>query len=492
MEWIKAILLVLAIFGVIGVSEILRKIFQFDPEVTRKVIHIAVGVFVFPAPLIFKSSLPVILIALFFIVLNFLSLKLKVFKGMDSVERQTYGTVYYPLAFLILVIAFWNSYPAIISISMLILALGDAFAAIVGESVKNPKLYNLTGDRKSVQGSLSMFITSFLVVLTFLILTDNSKLWWGDVLNLPVEKIILISLLTALFVSVVEGIGSYGFDNLFIPLGSAFMLHLLVVADKLNQSLLAFSLAVLIAVVSYRLKFLSLSGSVGTFLLAVIIFSVGGWKWTIPILAFFVLSSIISKMGRKRREKFDLIFEKTSTRDIYQVLANGGVAGLIALIYHFYPRELLYYVYLASVSAATFDTWATEIGTLFLSKPRLITNLKPVEPGVSGGVSLKGTLGGLIGSIFIFLSATIWIKWSLFKLVSVVLAGFIGSFVDSLLGATIQAQYKCNVCSKITEKVFHCGEVTDLIHGKVWINNDFVNFVCTTSGALAGLIIMIV
>ena len=307
-------------------------------------------------------------------------MKLKVFKGMDSVERQTYGTVYYPLAFLILVIAFWNSYPAIISISMLILALGDAFAAIVGESVKNPKLYNLTGDRKSVQGSLSMFITSFLVVLTFLILTDNSKLWWGDVLNLPVEKIILISLLTALFVSVVEGIGSYGFDNLFIPLGSAFMLHLLVVADKLNQSLLAFSLAVLIAVVSYRLKFLSLSGSVGTFLLAVIIFSVGGWKWTIPILAFFVLSSIISKMGRKRREKFDLIFEKTSTRDIYQVLANGGVAGLIALIYHFYPRELLYYVYLASVSAATFDTWATEIGTLFLSKPRLITNLKPVEP----------------------------------------------------------------------------------------------------------------
>ena len=80
----------------------------------------------------------------------------------------------------------------------------------------------------------------------------------------------------------------------------------------------------------------------------------------------------------------------------------------------------------------------------------------------------------------------------MFKLVSVVLAGFIGSFVDSLLGATIQAQYKCNVCSKITEKVFHCGEVTDLIHGKVWINNDFVNFVCTTSGALAGLIIMIV
>ncbi len=492
MEWAKAILLVVAIFTIIGISEILRKIFQFSPEVTRKVTHIAVGVVVFPTPLIFKSSLPVVLIAIFFIVVNFLSLKFKVFKGMDSVERQTYGTVYYPLAFLLLVIAFWNSYPALISISMLILALGDAFAAIVGESVKTPKFYNLTGDNKSVQGSLAMFITSFFVVLTFLILTGSSRLWWGDVLSLSVWEAIFISVLTALFVSVVEGVGSYGWDNFFIPLASAFMLHLLIVADKLNQSLLAFGLAILIAVASYRLKFLSLSGSVATFLLAVVIFSVGGWKWTFPILTFFVLSSIISKVGKERRKKFDLIFEKTSTRDIYQVLANGGIAGLIALFYHFYPKDVLYYVYLASISAATFDTWATEIGTLFLSKPRLITNLKPVEPGTSGGVSIAGTLGGFIGSVFIFSSAVLWVKWNLFKLVAVVLAGFIGSLVDSLLGATIQAQYKCNVCSKVTEKVFHCGRLTDLIHGKGWINNDFVNFICTTSGALSGLIIMIV
>ena len=492
MEWAKAILLVVAIFTIIGISEILRKIFQFSPEVTRKVTHIAVGVVVFPTPLIFKSSLPVVLIAIFFIVVNFLSLKFKVFKGMDSVERQTYGTVYYPLAFLLLVIAFWNSYPALISISMLILALGDAFAAIVGESVKTPKFYNLTGDNKSVQGSLAMFITSFFVVLTFLILTGSSRLWWGDVLSLSVWEAIFISVLTALFVSVVEGVGSYGWDNFFIPLASAFMLHLLIVADKLNQSLSAFGLAILIAVASYRLKFLSLSGSVATFLLAVVIFSVGGWKWTFPILTFFVLSSIISKVGKERRKKFDLIFEKTSTRDIYQVLANGGIAGLIALFYHFYPKDVLYYVYLASISAATFDTWATEIGTLFLSKPRLITNLKPVEPGTSGGVSIAGTLGGFIGSVFIFSSAVLWVKWNLFKLVAVVLAGFIGSLVDSLLGATIQAQYKCNVCSKVTEKVFHCGRLTDLIHGKGWINNDFVNFICTTSGALSGLIIMIV
>ncbi len=492
MDWLHSILLILSIFGVIGVSEILRKIFHFDPEITRKIIHIVVGIVVFPAPIIFSSSAPVILIALFFIAVNFLSLRLKIFKGMDLVARQTYGTVYYPLAFLILVIAFWEKFPALISIPMLILALGDAFASIVGESVKRPLIYNLTGDKKSLQGSVGMFVISFLVVFLSLVFTRNSELWWGKVLNLSIVEIFFVSFLTALFASVVEGLGSYGLDNLLIPFASAFMLHCLIIAEQLNQFLLAFLLAFLIALISYRFKFLSLSGTIGTFTLAIIIFGVGGWKWTVPILTFFVLSSIISKIGKERKKKFDLIFEKSSTRDIFQVFSNGGVAGIVAVVYHFYQNEILYYVYLASVSAAMFDTWATEIGTLFLSKPRLITTFKPVEPGTSGGVSIKGTIGGIIGSFLVFSSATFWIEWDFVKVIIVMVAGFIGGFIDSLLGATVQAQYKCEVCSKVTERKFHCNEIAELIHGNKWFNNDLINFACTMSGAFAGLVLMIV
>ncbi len=492
MDWLHSILLLLSIFGVIGVSEILRKIFHFDPEVTRKIIHIAVGIAVFPTPILFSNSLPAILIALFFIVVNFLSLRLKIFKGMDLVTRQTYGTVYYPLAFLILVIAFWDSFPALISIPMLILALGDAFASIVGETVKRPSIYNLTGDKKSLQGSIGMFMVSFLVVFLALIFTRNHELWWGKVLNFSMGELLLISSLTALFATVVEGLGSYGLDNLFIPLASAFMLHCLVITGQLNQILLAFLFAFLIVLISYRFKFLSSSGMVGTFMLAVIIFGVGGWKWTVPILTFFILSSIISKIGKERKKKFELVFEKSSARDIFQVFANGGVAGVVAIVYHFYQNEILYYVYLASVSAAMFDTWATEIGTLLLSKPRLITTFEPVEPGTSGGVSIKGTIGGIVGSFLVFSSATFWIEWDFVKLIIVLLAGFIGSFVDSLLGATIQAQYRCEVCSKVTERKFHCNESAELIRGNRWFNNDLVNFMCTMSGAFAGLVLMII
>jgi uncharacterized protein (TIGR00297 family) len=492
LDWLWAFLLVISIFGVIAISEILRKIFKFDPEVTRKVVHISVGVAVFPAPIIFSSSLPVIAIALFFIVVNFLSIKMRLFKGMDSIERQTFGTVYYPLAFLILVLVFWENHPAIISISMLALALGDALAAIVGESVKNPKIYNLTGDKKSIQGSLAMFFTTALIVALSLYLTSDSIQWWRQNLKLSVEEIILISVLTALFTTVFEAIGSYGFDNLFIPISSSFMLYSLVVMDGLSQFSLAFALAILIAVISFKLKFLSLNGAVGTFILAVIIFGVGGWKWTLPILAFFVLSSLISKIGKRKKENFDLIFEKSSTRDIYQVMANGGIAGLIAVIYQFFQNEIFYFAYLGSISAATFDTWATEIGTLFSTKPRLLTNFKRVEPGTSGAVSLKGSVGGLIGSIIIFSSAMLWVKFNFVRLLVVVLSGLFGGFVDSFLGATLQAQYKCNVCSKTTEKKFHCENFTSLIRGKRWVNNDFVNFVCTSAGALSGLVLMIV
>jgi uncharacterized membrane protein len=115
-----------------------------------------------------------------------------------------------------------------------------------------------------------------------------------------------------------------------------------------------------------------------------------------------------------------------------------------------------------------------------------------LNPGTSGAVSFKGSVGGLIGSIIIFSSAMPWVKFNFVRLLVVVLSGLFGGFVDSFLGATLQAQYKCNVCSKTTEKKFHCENFTSLIRGKRWVNNDFVNFVCTSAGALSGLVLMIV
>jgi uncharacterized membrane protein len=76
-------------------------------------------------------------------------------------------------------------------------------------------------------------------------------------------------------------------------------------------------------------------------------------------------------------------------------------------------------------------------------------------------------------------------SWTAVWVISVV--GLIGALVDSFLGATIQAQYQCPTCKKITEKTYHCGnENIPLVSGHRVITNDIVNLSNTLAGGLLG------
>ena len=68
------------------------------------------------------------------------------------------------------------------------------------------------------------------------------------------------------------------------------------------------------------------------------------------------------------------------------------------------------------------------------------------------------------------------------------MAGFVGSLVDSILGGSIQAMFRCAVCNKETEKRVHCDMQTHHIRGFKWIDNDGVNFVNTIVGAMIVLL----
>jgi uncharacterized protein (TIGR00297 family) len=261
------------------------------------------------------------------------------------------------------------------------------------------------------------------------------------------------------------------------------------------QILYGFILAVLVAYAAYRAHSLDKSGAVAATVVGTVIFGMGGWQWAVLLLTFFITSSGFSRLFKKRKADLSEKFSKGHQRDAGQVFGNGGLATFFAALYAFYPDSILPWIaFAASLAAVNADTWATELGVLNPTPPRLITDpTKLVEKGTSGGISLFGTLASLLGAAIIALPAVLLspghaLNSNYFFLITA--AGLLGSFFDSFLGATVQAMYYCPREDKETEKhpLHTCGTETVLIRGWAWLDNDWVNFACGAFGVLIVLL----
>jgi uncharacterized protein (TIGR00297 family) len=257
------------------------------------------------------------------------------------------------------------------------------------------------------------------------------------------------------------------------------------------QILYGFILAAITAYLAYRAHSLNTSGALAATMVGTIIFGMGGWQWAVLLLIFFVTSSGLSRAFKRRKAGLSEKFSKGHERDAGQVLGNGGLATLFAALHAIYPDSTFPWIgFAASLAAVNADTWATELGVLNPTPPRMITNLgKRVEKGTSGGISLFGTLASLLGSAVIALPASLFIhNWSLLPLIT--FAGLAGSLFDSLLGATVQAMYYCPTDQKETEKhpLHTCGTETVHIRGWKWLDNDWVNFACGAFGVVIALL----
>ncbi len=247
-----------------------------------------------------------------------------------------------------------------------------------------------------------------------------------------------------------------------------------------------------IGILAFRRGSLSVSGVGGAMLVGTLIFGFGGWVWGVTLIIFFVSSSVLSHYKVAAKHELAEKFAKGHRRDLGQTLANGGAGALLAVAYAIWDRPVLFAAFLGAMATVTADTWATELGVLSPTLPRLITTGRVVEVGTSGGVSRLGTLAAAAGALTIGLVALVFalMAGNEFKeyewVVPVVLmAGLSGSLADSFLGATAQAIYYCPVCAKETEKTLHgCGAPTKHQRGWNWLDNDMVNFVSSLVGAL--------
>lgn len=226
--------------------------------------------------------------------------------------------------------------------------------------------------------------------------------------------------------------------NIFFSLSIIVVFIVFSGAATHKQILIGLSLSFLLTFTAFLINWLTIDGAVSATIFGTIAYGLGGFLGAGLVLAFFISGSILSK-NQMSEEGF---LEKKFRRDGKQVWANGFWFCL-GLVIWFLTGQTEYLVAAsASLAATTSDTWATEIGYRRLrSKTRLITTWKKVEPGTDGGVSFYGTLGGLLGAVFI--GFTYWFLSGEGKMGEVVIIsslGFLGCLVDSYIGARYQYQ----------------------------------------------------
>jgi uncharacterized protein (TIGR00297 family) len=194
-----------------------------------------------------------------------------------------------------------------------------------------------------------------------------------------------------------------------------------------------------------------------------------GWRGLLLLAVLLLSGSLLTQLTERRGAR----------RTARQVLANGGVAAIAALVGSWSAAA-------GAIAAATADTWATEIGAFSPFPPRLITSGRVVTRGTSGGITVLGTLGGVAGALCMAgLASALGVGDAAPGTLAVIAtAGVAGMIADSLLGASAQARFECPACDARFERGSTvCHEPVRLARGWRWLDNDGVNLVATACGA---------
>ena len=189
----------------------------------------------------------------------------------------------------------------------------------------------------------------------------------------------------------------------------------------------------------FRKKLTPPAGLTGA-LIGAAIYAGGGYPGLLLLALFFILGTVATSWKKEKKLALKGSAAHESIRTPGQVLANGGIAGLLgtgALLLPEHKSQLLLMM-AASLSSATADTLSSELGIIYGRRFYHLLTLRPDERGLDGVVSIEGTLIGIAGSILIAAAFTLTTHGSLHAFTIIVLAGTIGNLADSALGALFE------------------------------------------------------
>jgi len=192
-------------------------------------------------------------------------------------------------------------------------------------------------------------------------------------------------------------------------------------------------------VLSVWFKKLTIAAALTGGVCGLLVYSGAGYPGIAAMAAFFVIGTVATDWNSKEKQKLKAAEANHGQRKASQVLANAGVgaiAGALSVIFPAY-YHLWALAITASFSAATADTLASELGTVYGKRFYNIITWKPDQRGLDGVVSLEGTLIGVMGSLVM---AGIYFAGfgSIWQLAIIVVAGTIGNLSDSILGAALE------------------------------------------------------
>lgn len=209
--------------GLLVVSEALRRLFGLQPDLTRKLIHVGAGMWVFGVLVLFDHWESGILPFATFIGLNYLFYRYRVLNAMDT-DDSSPGTVYFAVSVTLLFGLLWR--PAgpvdrapIAAAGVMAMTWGDALAALIGKRIGRHR-YQIWGSKRSWEGSVAMFVASAVAMFLVLLLLPGSSL---SPLATPsgAGRSLLAALVGAAFATLAEAVSPHGTDNLSVPLVAA-------------------------------------------------------------------------------------------------------------------------------------------------------------------------------------------------------------------------------------------------------------------------------
>ena len=203
---IKFTIVLLYLFSIFLISIVFKKFNEDSREIVRKIIHIGIGPLI-PIAQFLKIDQNSALIFTGIVSLTVLiNYTYKIFPIIEDVERKSYGTLFYCLSLFILICLFWDKDPYALITGFFIMTFGDGLAGLIGKSL-NSKSWIFFKQRKSLFGTLSMFLTSLLVVCSIGYTQQN---------NFNFNYFTIAFLATAL-----EQFSILGTDNFIVPISSA-------------------------------------------------------------------------------------------------------------------------------------------------------------------------------------------------------------------------------------------------------------------------------